>query len=59
MRGSETYDYVNRIRQRWMLYRGGKTDMEFSGGGSGINGMTISPVPSVPQRAKHKYRFHV
>ena len=59
MRGSETYDYVNRIRQRWMLYRGGKTDMGFSGGGSGINGMTISPVPSVPQRAKHKYRFHV
>lgn len=50
MRGSETVDYVRRIRDRWAQYRG------VAKPGSGM----IGPVgPMVPHRAKRKYRFHV
>lgn len=48
MRGSETVDYVNRIRQRWAQYRGVAT------GGSSKSFGTMTP-----QRARHKYRFHI
>lgn len=32
MRGSETVDYVRRIRQRWMSYRGVRTSLQGTGG---------------------------
>lgn len=47
MRGSETADYVDRIRVRWMQYRG------FAPMGRGSTG------GGEPRRAKRKYRFHV
>ena len=46
MRGSETADYVDRIRLRYAQYRG------VSGGGG-----FVSPATVTPQRAKHKNRF--
>ena len=48
MRGGETVGYVSRIRDRWEQYRG-VTHSGFSGVFS----------PTTPQRAKHKYRFHI
>lgn len=48
MRGSETVDYVNRIRQRYSQYRG-------VGGG----GFTAPSGSMTPSRANKKYRFHV
>lgn len=48
MRGGETVGYVSRIRDRWAQYRG-VTHSGFSGVFS----------PTTPQRAKHKYRFHI
>lgn len=47
MRGSETTDYVDRIRSRWAQYRGAAPMGHSSG------------VGNQPQRAKRKYRFHV
>lgn len=46
MRGSETVDYVDRIRARYAQYRG------VSGGGG-----FVSPAPMTPQKAKHRNRF--
>lgn len=47
MRGSETVDYVARIRDRWAQYRG------VAGGGS-FNGFMTTP-----ERAKKRYRWHL
>ena len=49
MRGSETVDYVNRIRKRYAQYRG------VAGGG----GFTAPAGSMMPARANKKYRFHV
>lgn len=48
MRGSETVDYVYRIRNRWAQYRG-----------VAHGGFSSSGVSPMPQRARHKYRFHI
>lgn len=48
MRGDETVGYVSHIRDRWAQYRG-VARSSFSGSFS----------PTTPQRAKHKYRFHI
>ncbi|WP_315578462.1 transglycosylase SLT domain-containing protein [Hoylesella oralis] len=48
MRGNETVDYVSRIRDRYLQYRG----VARGGGSDAFGGGT-------PQRAKRKYRFHV
>lgn len=57
MRGTETVDYVARIRQRWMQYCGAAT------GGFAPNPHTMMPSTgpggSIPRRATKKYRFHV
>lgn len=47
MRGMETVDYVDRIRQRWGEYRG------VARGGGGIGTFT----PMTPRRARHRNRF--
>ncbi|PTL32705.1 tail length tape measure protein [Prevotella sp. oral taxon 376] len=49
MRGSETYDYVQRIQARWNEYRG------ISSGA----GFHVSPGVVTPQRATKKYKYHV
>ena len=59
MRGEETYDYVMRIRQRWAQYRGASVGGFSSGSIGGGPGMTFGGVPTTPQRATHRYRFHV
>lgn len=46
MRGSETVDYVDRIRARYAQYRG-------VAGGGGL----VTPIDVTPQRAKHRNRF--
>ncbi len=48
MRGNETVEYVSRIRDRYLQYRG-----VARGGGFGSFGSNI------PRRAKRKYKFHV
>lgn len=56
MRGSETVDYVERIRKRYAQYRGAKysgpamemNSADFYGGGS-----------MMPRRATKKYRYHI
>lgn len=57
MRGSETVDYVDRIRQRYAQYRGvpygGASVNGWSGGQSG------SFSPATPKEAKKKHRFHI
>ena len=47
MRGTETVDYVSRIRDRWAQYRG------VAGGGS------IGSFVTSPQRASRGYRWHL
>ena len=49
MRGNETVDYVERIKQRWSQYRG-------KAGGGSFSSSFGSPTP---QRAKKQYRFHI
>ena len=49
MRGNETVDYVDCIRQRWAQYRG-------SAGAGSFSGSFGTPTP---QPAKKKYRFHI
>lgn len=58
MRGSETVDYVDKIRQRYAQYRG------VPYGGASVEksivpdaGVTNSPLS--PQKAKRKHRFHI
>lgn len=51
MRGSETVDYVERIRQRWMQYRGV--------GHGGFSPIGSAGSGAVPARANHKYRFKI
>ena len=56
MRGSETVDYVDRIRQRYAQYRGTQyTGPSVTGDGAadyGAGGMT-------PRRATKKYKYHI
>ena len=56
MRGSETVDYVDRIRQRYAQYRGTQyTGPSVTGDGAadyGVGGMT-------PRRATKKYKYHI
>ncbi len=58
MRGNETADYVERIRQRWAQYRGAARPGSLRGG-------SIHHVPffnsdnMTPHRAKRKYRFKI
>lgn len=47
MRGSETVEYVSRIRDRWAQYRG-------MAGGGGMKGFVTTP-----QRAKRSYKWHL
>lgn len=47
MRGTETVEYVSRIRERWAQYRG------VAGGGS------IKGFVTTPERARKKYRWHL
>lgn len=47
MRGTETVNYVSRIRDRWAQYRG------VAGGGS------IKGFVTTPQRAKRNYKWHL
>ena len=58
MRGSETVDYVDRIRQRYAQYRG------VPYGGASVNNMNIPDVggsfsPMMPRKAKRHHRFHI
>ncbi len=46
MRGSESVDYVNRIRNRWAQYRGVASGGSFGGGYHGM-----------PSRARHKNKY--
>lgn len=60
IRGSETVDYVDKIRMRYAQYRGvpyGGASVE---GWSG-NGNSSSPSysPYIPHKAKKKHRFHI
>lgn len=50
MRGSETYEYVERIHARWNEYRG------VAGSSAGFK---MSPGIVVPQKATKKYKYHV
>lgn len=56
MRGSETVDYVDRIRQRYAQYRGTQySGPSVTGDGAadyGVGGMT-------PRRATKKYKYHI
>ena len=59
MRGHETVDYVSRIVDRWVQYRGfahstggGFTGDSFKGFGGGLDNMA-------PSRAKHRNRFKI
>lgn len=55
MRGTETADYVDRIRARWSEY-GGAPSRTFSGSsGGGFDGT----FHGIPTRAKHKNRFKI
>lgn len=47
MRGSETVNYVRRIRERWNQYRG----VAKGGFSSGVS--------TVPERAKRRYKWHL
>lgn len=58
MRGSETVNYVERIRQRYAQYRGVPYD------GASIKSIDVgtteeSTSPFVPHRAKKRHRFHI
>lgn len=58
MRGSETVDYVEKIRQRYAQYRG----VPYNGGHvgepkGGDDGATFSPY--TPHKAKRSHRFHI
>lgn len=58
MRGSETVDYVDRIRQRYAQYRGvpyGGASVDHVEEPSGQSPAT----PFTPQKAKRKHRFHI
>ena len=56
MRGSETVDYVDRIRQRYAQYRGtqytGSSVTDDGAADYGAGGMT-------PRRATKKYKYHI
>lgn len=61
MRGSETVDYVDRIRQRYAQYRGvpygGASVKGWSGGTGNVSSETFSPM--TPRKAKKRHRFHL
>lgn len=61
MRGSETVDYVDRIRQRYAQYRGvpygGASVKGWSGGGAPESPGSFSPM--TPRKAKKRHRFHI
>lgn len=52
MRGSETVDYVMRIRNRWAQYRGAAGPGRVSGGGSFDGSIGSFGSSITPQRAK-------
>lgn len=71
MRGSETVDYVDRIRQRYAQYRG----VPYTGNTVSLHGLDIHPLPTakgqqqrpnavsnspfVPHKAKKKRKFNI
>lgn len=61
MRGSETVDYVDRIRQRYAQYRGvpygGASVKGWSGAAPSEGSEPVSPV--VPHKATKRHRFHI
>lgn len=57
MRGNETTDYVERIRQRWAQYRGVARPGSFKGGTHHIPFFNSDNM--TPHRAKRNYRFHI
>lgn len=57
MRGTETVDYVDRIRQRWAQYRGVAHPGSFRGGSHHIPSFNSDYM--TPHRAKKHYRFHI
>ena len=59
MRGSETVDYVMRIRNRWAQYRGAAGPGRVSGGGSFDGSIGSFGSSMTPQRAKKGYRWHL
>ena len=63
MRGSETVDYVDRIRQRYAQYRGvpyGGSSVNISENETTLKNFTIDFYNSMtPHRAKKKHRFHI
>ena len=58
MRGSETADYVDRIRARWTDYSGGKVPTRSYGGNSsfGSSGFHGAPVKS---KRKYQSKYHI
>jgi membrane-bound lytic murein transglycosylase F len=52
MRGDETVDYVDRIRQRWAQYRG-------VGRGGSVSPMGNFSSGMIPKRAEHRYHYKV
>ncbi len=59
MRGSETVDYVERIRQRYAKYRGVSYHGPAVTTGSGSLPESYSPGGMEPRRATKKYRYHI
>ena len=57
MRGSETVDYVNRIRLRYSQYGG----VKYTGKSVSDENTIIpySPNGMIPRRATKKYRYHI
>lgn len=53
MRGSETVDYVRRIRQRWAQYCGNTHSSPIMSAPSGVGSFG----PMTPQRARHRNRY--
>lgn len=63
MRGSETVNYVDRIRRRYAQYRG----VSYSGASVSVKSLNGTKAPSssdffnsiTPRKAKKKHRFHI
>ena len=62
MRGTETADYVDRIRARWSEYNGGASFHEsYRGGSRGSGGLGGSGFHGAPMRSKRHYqgKYHI
>lgn len=55
MRGSETVEYVDRIRARYAQYRG----CNYSGSSAGDRGGESNGLDMPPRRATKKYKYHI